>query len=88
LPPSSAGASFSTGSLPKTERVRRFLADDLRAGLSDSEAGQRYCALASPELYNVLTVEFGWTAEQHRRWLTDLLETELLRPSEPAAGRC
>ena len=35
----------------------------------------------------MLTVEFGWTADQHRKWLTDLLETELLgrvgaRPSE------
>jgi AcrR family transcriptional regulator len=72
----------------QTERVRRYLGDDLRNGLSVSEAGQRYCALASPELYSVLTVEFGWTADQHRRWLTELLGTDLLRPGEPAAGGC
>ena len=43
--------------------------------------GSRFCALASPELFHVLTVEFGWTADQHREWLTDLLEAELLEPS-------
>ncbi len=64
----------------QTERVRRYLGADLRGGLSVSEAGQRYCALASPELYNVLTVEFGWTTDEHRAWLTDLLESELLGP--------
>jgi AcrR family transcriptional regulator len=66
----------------QTERIRRYLADDLRPGISVDEAGQRYCALASPELYYVLTVEFGWTTDQHRKWLTDLLETELLGAGE------
>jgi AcrR family transcriptional regulator len=75
----------------QTERVRQYLGDDLRPGLSVDDAGQRYCALASPELYYVLTVEFGWTTDQHRKWLTDLLETELLgpdpaRPSASAAS--
>lgn len=76
----------------QTARVRQYLGDHLRQGLSVAEAGQRFCALASPELYYVLTVEFGWTADQHRKWLTDLLETELLephpaRPSASAASR-
>jgi AcrR family transcriptional regulator len=62
----------------QTERVREYLADELSPGLSAAEAGQRYCALASPELYYLLTVEFGWTADQHRAWLSDLLKTELL----------
>jgi AcrR family transcriptional regulator len=62
----------------QTERVRRHLRGDLRPGLSVAQAGQRYCALGSPELYNVVTVEFGWTADQHRAWLTDLLAGELL----------
>ena len=64
----------------QTERVHRYLGADLREGLSVAEAGQRYCALASPELYNVLTVEFGWTTDEHRAWLTDLLKSELLGP--------
>ncbi len=67
----------------QTERVRLCLGDQLRGGLSVAEAGQRYCALASPELYYTLTVEFGWSAGRHRAWLTDLLHTELL--GRPAA---
>jgi AcrR family transcriptional regulator len=62
----------------QTGRVREYLGDDLRPGLSLKEAGQRYCALTSPELYYQLTVEFGWTADQHRTWLTELLAVELL----------
>jgi AcrR family transcriptional regulator len=62
----------------QTERIDRYLADDLRKGLSVVEAGQRYCALAGPELFYTLTVELGWTAEQHRAWLTELLAAELL----------
>jgi AcrR family transcriptional regulator len=60
------------------ERVRICLRDDLRPGLSVAEAGQRYCALASPELYHLLTAELGWTAARHRRWLNELLAAELL----------
>jgi AcrR family transcriptional regulator len=62
----------------QTERVRTYLGEDLRAGLSVVEAGQRYCVLASPELYYLLTVELGWSDAQHRSWLTQLLTTELL----------
>jgi AcrR family transcriptional regulator len=62
----------------QTERIGRYLADDLKTGLSVAEAGQRYCALVGPDLYYTLTVEFGWTADQHRDWLTDLLAMELL----------
>ena len=62
----------------QTERIRRYLAEDLRPGLSAAEAGERYCALASPELYHLLTVQLGWTAAEHRIWLTRLLHTELL----------
>jgi AcrR family transcriptional regulator len=67
----------------QTERIRQYLGDDLRQDLPVSEAGQRYCALASPELYHLLTIEFGWAADQHRTWLTELLETELLGPQPP-----
>ena len=62
----------------QTERVRECIGDHLRPGLSVAEAGQRYCALTSPELYYVLTVGFDWTTDQHKRWLTELLEAELL----------
>jgi hypothetical protein len=71
----------------QTERIRMDLGDQLRPGLSVSEAGERYCALVSPELYSLLTVEFGWTADKHRRWLTDLLEAELLGPRPTTTTR-
>jgi hypothetical protein len=64
----------------QTERIKEYLGNDLRAGLSVVEAGQRYCALTSPELYHTLTVEFRWTAARHRAWLTNLLQLELLGP--------
>ena len=65
----------------QTTRIRRYLGRSLRSGLSAAAAGERYCTLASPELYQILTIEFGWTAEQHREWITRLLEAELLRAS-------
>jgi AcrR family transcriptional regulator len=71
----------------QTERIRKYLGDDLRPGLSADQAGERYCVLASPELYHLLTVEVGWTADQHRSWLTDLLTTELLAPRGPRPRR-
>jgi AcrR family transcriptional regulator len=64
----------------QTERIATYLAADLRAGLSVEEAGQRYCVLASPELYYLLTAELGWTADEHREWLTSLLAKDLLAP--------
>ena len=68
----------------QTERIRQGLRGTLRPGLSAAEAGQRYCALTSPELFYMLTREFGWTTERHRKWLTELLQTELLaRPGAP-----
>jgi AcrR family transcriptional regulator len=70
----------------QTERVRKYLGDDLRAGLSVDEAGQRYCVLASPELYYLLTVELAWTTDQHRTWLIDLLKTELLGTPQRTIG--
>ena len=67
----------------QTERLREYLGDDIRPGLSIEEAGQRYCALVSPELYHLLTVELGWTAERHRKWLTAMLATDLLGSDPP-----
>jgi AcrR family transcriptional regulator len=62
----------------QTERIRTHLRYDLRPGLTLVDAGQRYCALASPDLYHLLVSELGWTPGRHRRWLTQLLEAELL----------
>jgi hypothetical protein len=69
-----------------TDRIRHFLRHDLRPGLSVAEAGQRYCALTSPELYHLLTVELGWSADRHRDWLRRLLHRELLGTGCAEAG--
>lgn len=73
----------------QTERIRTHLRDDLRPGLTVSEAGLRYCALASPDLYHLLVSELGWTSDRHRKWLTQLLGAELLGPDAalPEQGR-
>jgi AcrR family transcriptional regulator len=69
----------------QTARIRTYLADDLRPGLSIDEAGQRFCVLASPDLYYLVTVELGWSPARHRSWLTDLLKSELLGSSGPSS---
>ena len=62
----------------QTARIRAYVGGDLAPGLSVAEAGHRYCALASPDLHHVLTVQLQWTAQHHQQWLTDLLHTDLL----------
>jgi AcrR family transcriptional regulator len=66
----------------QTERIRHYVKDDLRPELSVAEAGQRYCVLASPELYHLFTVELGWTAEQHQRWLTQVVHHDLIETTD------
>lgn len=60
------------------DHLRAYVGDALRPGLSLRDAAQRYCALSSPELHHLLTVELGWSARRHERWLADLTESELL----------
>ena len=58
--------------------LRTYLHGALRHGLTDDDAAERHCALTSPELHHLLTVELGWDAERHAHWLADTLERELL----------
>jgi len=64
-----------------TESMRRYAAGYLRKGLTIEQAGERACALMSPEMHHLLTVGFGWTPDQHRQWLCQLLVGELLGPA-------
>jgi AcrR family transcriptional regulator len=64
-----------------TALAQRFLGGSLKPGLTVEDAGQRYAAMASPELYNLLTAEIGWTDGRYRQWLTQLLEADLLATS-------
>ena len=70
----------------QTDRIRRYVGGELRPGLSVEEAGQRYCALASPDLYHLLTGEMGWDPDSFRRWLAELVRTDLLGPSAGAVS--
>jgi len=71
----------------QTDRIRRYVGGELRPGLSVGEAGQRYCALASPDLYHVLTRQMGWTADHFRQWLTELVRNDLLGPARGVTPR-
>ena len=59
-------------------RLRLYLGDALRPGLTFDQAAERYCALSSPELHHLLTVELGWSLQDHADWLATLVEQELL----------
>jgi AcrR family transcriptional regulator len=60
--------------------IRKDLKGALRPALTIKLAAQRFGALQSPELYHLVTVELGWTANQYRDWLAALAETDLLGP--------
>jgi len=49
-----------------------------RSGMDETRAGEIVWALTSPELFNLLTTELGWTTEKYSDWLADLLTRALL----------
>jgi AcrR family transcriptional regulator len=55
----------------------------LKAGISAELAADMIYALNSPEMYQVLTAERGWTPAQWATWTTDAL-TRALLPGEAA----
>lgn len=72
------------------ERRRRFQlrlvelirgGDELRAGMTNEYAADTYTALASPDLYLLLTTHHGWTADRFQAWLDDTLQQLLLSPT-------
>jgi AcrR family transcriptional regulator len=50
----------------------------LRPGVRARDAGDIIHALASPELYQLLVVDRGWSPERYERWLAEALTTQLL----------
>src|SRR3954470_486084 len=50
-------------------RQKRFLAQvvrlEPRAGVTPRQAAERFCALTSPELYHLTTVDLGWSKRRH-----------------------
>ncbi len=51
--------------------------------LATDEAGDTYAALANPDLYLLLTDQFGWTPQRFRDWLTETSLRLLLRDGDP-----
>ena len=52
----------------------------LRKGLTEEGAAETVWALASPELYRLLTETRRWSGERYSRWLGDALVALLLPP--------
>ena len=50
----------------------------LREGLDNTQAAETVWTLTSPEVYNLFTVDRGWSREQYGRWLADALIRLLL----------
>ena len=61
-----------------TKYLREFVGDDLPSGVSLRRAAERFCALTSPELHQLLTVDLGWSLRAHQDWLTAVAEQDLL----------
>ena len=61
-------------------RIARSLARSraLRPGLRERDAADIIHALASPEVYGLLVIDRGWSAERYEDWLRDLLVDQLL----------
>jgi TetR/AcrR family transcriptional regulator, regulator of autoinduction and epiphytic fitness len=59
--------------------IRQLLVNGpLRDGLNLQHAAETVWAITSGEIYRLLTVDLGWTAEQYENWLGDTLEVILL----------
>ena len=53
----------------------------LREGLKSRDAADRLWLLTSAEQYMLATDGLGWSPARYERWLSDLLEAELLDPA-------
>jgi hypothetical protein len=53
-------------------------ADALRPGLRERDAADVIHALMSPEVYQLLVNDRGWTPDRYERWLAGILRDQLL----------
>jgi len=70
----------------RRERQRdnvRTIATNGRLRLPLGEAADTYSALANPDVYLLLTDQFGWTAERFQTWLVDTAARLLLMDGAP-----
>lgn len=71
------------------QRIARSLARSgrLRAGMRERDAADIIHALASPEVYNLLVGDRGWSSERYESWLRQTLVDQLLAPRLPGTSR-
>lgn len=50
----------------------------LRAGLTEARAVDLMMVLTSEEIYRLLVVKRGWSADEYQAWLTEAVQRELL----------
>ncbi len=62
-----------------THRVKADLKGALQPGLTTRTAAEQLAAILSPELHYFVTVQLGWSAEQHHAWVSRLAADNLLR---------
>ncbi len=66
--------------------VQRLSANgSLREGLIEAQAAETVWTLSTPEVFQLLTVDRGWSREQYSQWLADAL-IRLLLPPEDLSG--
>ena len=54
----------------------------LRPKLRERDVADIIHALMSPEVYRLLVVDRGWSAERYQRWLTEIVNDQLLTPTD------
>ncbi|MCJ1674459.1 MULTISPECIES: TetR/AcrR family transcriptional regulator [unclassified Rathayibacter] len=73
-------ARQSAGRLADQQAFARLVRGPLRDDMTPEQAGDILYALASPQLWNLLALDRGWSAEQLERFLGDALTRLLLPP--------
>ncbi|NQX17969.1 TetR/AcrR family transcriptional regulator [Rathayibacter sp. VKM Ac-2857] len=76
-------ARQSAGRLADQQAFARLVRGPLRDGMSAEEAGDILYALASPQLWNLLALERGWSSERLEQFLGNALTRLLLPPDHP-----
>ena len=88
--PDAAGLLAEIRRQRHTGQSRTVAALDARGaldpGLDSSEAADMVYALLSPDGHRILTVERGWTADRHKRWIARTLSTLLRTGHRPPAS--
>lgn len=51
----------------------------LKGGLTVDEAAETVWAITSAEIYDLMTIDRGWTPERYQKWLSDTLISILLK---------